>query len=453
MKKKLITPSCQQLIDSFPEPFVIIDRDYNIVSANTRYARHYGVQQPRELAGRHCYEVSHHLDSPCSQHGEHCPLEELFRSGETIQVMHVHFDAKGNEERVQINASPLFDEQGRLQFMGESITVLQEIPQQSPVIGQSKSMRLVLEQVKRVAPTRTTVLLTGESGTGKECIARFLHTCSGRQDKPFVVVDCAAMGGSNVIDRELFGAEADPSVGRQFLPGLFERAAGGTLLIDEVGELPLTSQNRLLRALESREIKRVGGADYQPIDTRVVVSSSRDLKAMVAEGSFRKDLYYRLSAFPVHVPPLRERGEDLVLLARHFIGSMEHEGDAVPDLDDSLCEALCKHDYPGNVRELRNVIERAVIYAAGDPIGPEHLVFDSDMFGAEEPRGVAAFVAATMHAGLISRRGRTPSDEEVMEVLAACEGHRAQAALQLGVSERTLYRHLKRLRLRVPRGG
>ena len=445
MPKKSSGPSCQQLIDSFPDPFVIIDRNYTIVTANRRYAEHYGCN-PDELAGKRCHEVSHHHDEPCSQHGEHCPLEEMFRTGETTQVMHLHYDSKGNEERVQINATPLFDEQGNLQFMGESVTPLQSHID-SPVIGHSESMQLVLQQLRRVAPTRTTVLLVGESGTGKECVARFVHANSGRSG-PFVVVDCAAMAGSMDIERELFGVEADVAGGRALELGLFEQADGGTLFIDEVGELPLSSQNRLLRALECREIKRLGGHAYHEVDVRVVVASTRDLKGMVEDQSFRKDLYYRLSAFPVQVPPLRDRGKDLLLLAQHFLRSFDENGEQSLELNEDVASTLMAHDYPGNVRELRNLIERSLIYAAGDPLRAEHLVFDHDLF-AEEAAGhgqAEAPTASARVAEFLSRRGSAPSDEEMLAVLADCQGHRAEAASRLGISERTLYRHLKRLR-------
>jgi len=455
MGKKRVTPSCQQLIDSFPEPFVIIDRDYTIVSANNRYARHYGAE-PASIAGRRCYEVSHHLPSPCSRHGEHCPLEEMFRTGETTQVMHLHYDADGQEERVQITATPLFGDDGELQFMGESITPLQGAQANVPIVGHSESMQLVLQQLQRVAPTRTSVLLVGESGTGKECLAQYLHACSGRQQKPFVVVDCAAMAGSDDIDQELFGVEADAGSGRPALPGLFERADGGSLFIDEVGELPLSSQTRLLRALESREIKRVGGSHYRKVDVRVIVASSHDLKAMVAEGSLRKDLYYRLSAFPVQVPPLRERGGDLLELAEHFLDDMQGQEGPRLEMDEAFRRALMAHDYPGNVRELRNLIERAVIYAAGDPLSPAHLVFDHDLFGDSVQPATPADatpLAGTERGRLISRRGTAASDDEVLRVLSDCNGHRAEAARRLGVSERTLYRHLKRLRSQGDKQG
>lgn len=444
MRKKITTPTSQQLIDSFPDPFVIIDRDYTIVTANRRYAQHYGTDRTK-LAGRHCYEVSHKLHRPCSEHGEHCPLDELFRTGEAIQVMHVHFDGKGNEESVQINATPLFDEQGKMQFMGESIIPVRNLSTDEFLVGQAESMQLMIKQVQGVAPTKTTVLLIGESGTGKECLAHYLHQHSLRADQPLVVFDCAAYGGSEEIDRKLFGAVSTSS-GDLIAEGVFQQADGGTLFIDEIAELPLNSQLKLLRVLECGEIQPVSGTDYQQVDVRVVIASHGDLRQRVEAGKLRKDLYYRLSAFPVHVPALRERRKDIVALAEHFLKKFQPDA-ALRKISPAFRDALLAHDYPGNVRELRNLIERAVIYSAGDHLVPDYLVFDHQLFmdnadiaDPETPQ----FDEATRR--LLARRGAGPSDEEVLEVLKAHDGHRGKAAQQLGISERTLYRHLKRLR-------
>lgn len=447
MKEKIAAPTCEQLIDSFPDPFVIIDRNYTIIAANTQYARHYGTEA-KVLSGQHCYQVSHHLQSPCSEHGEHCPLEELFRTGETTQVMHIHYDADGNEERVQINATPLFDDEGRLQFMGESLSPVQNVAIGELIVGHSPAMQMLLQQIQRVAQTRTTVLLTGESGSGKNCMAQYLHSCSGRETQPFVVVDCAALKASD-IERELFGFERGAISGvddaRQ---GVFERASGGTLFIDEIGDLPLASQNKLLRVLETNEIKRLGASEYQSVDVRIVVASNRDLQKMVSSGAFRKDLYYRLSAFPVCVPPLRTRQSDVLLLAEHFLSKME-DVDFQSGLDDDVKRALMSHNYPGNVRELRNLIERAVIYAAGERIQVDHLVFDHDLFGDEIDQNTVPdsdMLPIDENLELLSRRGDRPTDQQIMSVLSKSKGHRADAAKKLGISERTLYRHIKRLR-------
>ncbi|BAN69443.1 sigma-54 interaction domain-containing protein [endosymbiont of unidentified scaly snail isolate Monju] len=443
MHKKIREPNCQQLIDSFPDPFVVIDRNYTIVTANRHYARHYGVR-PESLIGRRCHEVSHHLDSPCSEHGEHCPLEELFRSGEAIQVMHVHYDGQGNEEQVQINATPLFDEQGQLQFMGESIIPVRTRSTEEFLVGRAEAMQLVVKQAQRVAPTRTTVLLVGESGTGKECLARYIHQRSDRADGPFVVFDCAASGDSEELDRRLFGQLA--ADGEILAEGVFQQADGGTLFIDEICELPLASQLKLLRALECGEIQPLGATDYRRVDVRVIIASFGELQQRVEQGNLRRDLYYRLSAFPIQLPPLRERRKDIPLLARHFLRQFQPDA-ALRELAPEVEAALLAHDYPGNVRELRNLIERAVIYAADEPLRIEHLVFDHLLFADDADRETGGKRLIDPEAArLLDRRGSGPSVEEMLRVLAECDGHRGRAAERLGISERTLYRHLKRLR-------
>ncbi|RMG32330.1 MAG: sigma-54-dependent Fis family transcriptional regulator [Gammaproteobacteria bacterium] len=444
VRKKIREPNCQQLIDSFPDPFVVIDRNYRIVTANRRYAQHYGVDAS-QLVGRRCHEVSHHLDTPCSQHGEHCPLEALFRTGESTQVMHVHYDGEGNSEHVQINATPLFDEAGTLQFMGETIIPVRTRSTQSFVVGDSDSMQLVAKQAQRVAPTRTTVLLVGESGTGKECLARYIHEHSDRADGPFVVFDCAGSGSGEELERRLFGQLAADGKNLNAL-GVFQQANGGTLFIDELCELPKSSQMRLLRALETGEIKPLGSTDYSRVDVRVIVASVGDMRAQVESGALRKDLYYRLSAFPIQLPPLRERRKDIVPLAQYFLRQLGEPLGQETELSAELGEALLGHHYPGNVRELRNLIERALIYAAGEPLRPEHLVFDHLLFATDADRLARRPVLDEGTRRLVDRRGSGPSPEEMLQVLEECGGHRGRAAQRLGISERTLYRRLKSLR-------
>lgn len=439
-------PSCQQLINSFNEPFVIIDRDYRIIAANYRYAAHYGCTT-ESVVGRRCHEVSHHLATPCSEHGEHCPLEEMFRTEDVTQVIHVHYDADGHEERVQITATPLFDDEGAVQYMGERITPAMAEQSDAWILGPSATMLALAAQLRLVANTRTTVLLLGESGTGKECLAKYIHHHSGRAANPFVVVDCATLS-DRLTESELFGQEANAFPGAdKRKAGFFEQADGGTLFIDEVGELSLDLQRKLLRVLETGAIRPVGAADYTRLDVRVIVASHRDLNAMVAAGGFRKDLYYRLSAFPVQIPPLRDRREDVLKLAEHFLRRLG-DAEAQLPLEGGVIAQLLAYDYPGNVRELRNLLERAAIYAAGGPLDVRHLVFDGELYdpAQEIPAEDLGNARPEDIPALINRRGRRPSKQTVLNVLAECGGHRSEAAQRLGISERTLYRLLTQLR-------
>jgi two-component system response regulator AtoC len=437
-------PSCDQVIDMLTDPFVIIDLDYNIIAANQAYKDRYGVSAA-DLHGRRCHEISHQSTVPCGQHGEHCPLEDVRASGRSTQVMHVHYDADGQQEYVQISAAPLFDEAGQVAYMGEQVvTVNQRVQEESLLVGRSRPMLQVISLLHRVAPTGTMVLLLGESGVGKECFAEYLHRYSKRLGGPLVVVDCATLG-EQLIESELFGHEKGAftgAAGRKI--GLFEAAHGGTLFIDEIGELPLALQTKLLRALETGMIRRLGGTDYRKVDVRVIAATNCDMRRMVDDGAFRKDLYYRLSAFPIRIPPLRERKDDIPALAEHFL-ALSEDGERHVPLSPEVIETLLAYDYPGNVRELRNIIERAAILACDDVLQPEHLVFE-DGPSLEPVRSCAP-------PRLWDRRRGRLDPGAVLGALNACNGHRAEAARKLGVSERTLYRYLQRLRPGDDAGG
>ncbi len=434
-------PSCEQIIDIIPDPFVVIDRDYHIVAANRAYRERYGVAE-EGVVGRLCHEVSHHSPVPCSHNGEHCPLEEVFTHKRATQVMHVHFDRDGREEYVQLHSSPLLDDKGEVRYIGESIfrVAPTEGEGEALLIGRSRPLLRMTSLLQRVAPTQTTVLLLGESGVGKEQVAKYLHHYSNRVHHPFVVVDCGALGES-LIESELFGHEKGSFTGATHRKkGLFEAADGGTLFIDEIGELPLALQTKLLRVLETGTIRRIGGTEYVKVDVRIVAATNRNMQEMVANGLFRQDLYYRLSAFPVAIPPLRERKDDIPRLAEYFLSRME-EADRHLPLSADVIETLLTYDYPGNVRELRNIVERAAILACDGALRPSHIVFDEPHQPVTTPAPTHPYAPR-----LLDRRSGRLSDEAVMEALQSSHGHRGRAADLLGVSERTLYRYLQRLR-------
>ncbi len=437
-------PTCEQIVDIIPDPFIIIDRQYTIQAANQAYLRRYGVLR-EEIVGRKCHEISHRSSVPCSQCGEHCPLESVFTSRQPVQVMHVHYRKNGEEDRVQLHGAPIFDQNGEVMYMGEYIYPVAELADDL-LVGRSSALLRTMNLLQRVAPTHTIVLLLGESGVGKERAAEYLHRHSQRAGGPFVVVDCGALG-ENLIERELFGHEKGAFTGAvNRKQGLFEAARGGTLFIDEIGELPLALQVKLLRALETSTIRRLGGTDYIHVDVRVIAATNRDLRAMVLTGQFRDDLYYRLSPFPIVVPPLRERKEDIPLLAEHFLARLPHGLRHLP-LAQAVITRLMAYDFPGNVRELRNVIERAYLLAGQDRLGPEHLVFEPHP--VFEPCHRPGELAATDWSSTAPRavyRPRRLSDEDILRALQQSNGHRLHAARLLGISERTLYRQIQRLR-------
>jgi DNA-binding NtrC family response regulator len=242
------------------------------------------------------------------------------------------------------------------------------------IIGEDAQLRQVSQQLHRAAVTDTTVLIEGESGTGKELFARALHVLSPRADGPFVAINCAAIP-ETLLETELFGHEKGAFTGAaQRKPGRFELAHRGTLFLDEIGELPLALQAKILRALEQKTFERVGGTQSITVDVRLVAATNRNLKARVAERQFREDLYFRLSVFPIQIPPLRERADDVVILARHFVGKFSREvNKPTLTLSESAFDELRAYPWPGNVRELQNCIERAVILCDGDIIMPRHL--------------------------------------------------------------------------------
>ncbi len=445
MDKMLNKPSCKQIIDVIPDPFVVIDRNYRIVAANRHYLEHYGMSSAEEVIGEACYKISHRVDSPCSEHGEHCPLETVFSTAQATQVMHIHYDQHGHEEHVQIHTTPLFDDDGAVRYVGEYIYPVVKPSEDNILIGRSRTMLRLSSLLQRVAKTPTCVLLQGESGVGKERVAEYLHQYSNRAELPFVIVDCATLG-ENLIESELFGHERGSFTGaNRQKKGLFEVADGGTLFIDEIGELPLSLQTKLLRVLESGSFRRLGGTSYLKANVRVIAATNRNLLAMVEQGEFRQDLYYRLSAFPVQVPPLRERRDDVPMLAEHFLAQME-EGERFIPLSPEVAETLMAYDYPGNVRELRNIVDRAAILAYGEQLlRPEHIILGEVPQGGaiSKPSGGAAIA---QHKPLLDRRNGRLSEQEVLDALQASDGHRAGAAQRLGVSERTLYRYVQKLR-------
>ncbi len=308
------------------------------------------------------------------------------------------------------------------------------------VVAQSAAMRRVMDLVSRVAPHPTTVLITGESGTGKEVIARAIHRMSPRRAARFVAVNCAAIP-EHLLESELFGhvrgAFTGAAADRQ---GLFEEADGGTLLLDEVGDLPLALQAKLLRALQEGEIRRVGESRSRRVDVRVLAATARDLERDVAGGRFREDLYYRLNVVRIHLPPLRERPEDLEPLAAQFLERAEERYGRRLSLPPESLAALTRRPWPGNIRELENVIERAAVLSPDGVLRIEPAAPEPSPAGAEtEP--VGAQVPSLRHAVEQAER------QAIRLALEAASGNRAQAAKLLGISSRNLFYKLKRLGL------
>src|ERR1700760_4075837 len=259
-----------------------------------------------------------------------------------------------------------------------------------PVACAPTSMRLI-ELSRRVAASDCTVLIVGESGTGKEVLARFIHRCSPRRTQPFIAVNCAAIP-ENMLEAMLFGYERGAFTGAHAAhPGKFEQAQGGTLLLDEITEMPLGLQAKLLRVLQEREVERLGGRTPIALDVRVLATTNRRLREEVAAGRFREDLYYRLNVFPLALAPLRQRRDDILPLAMQLLGLRSRVGESIPALSAEAAQLLLTYSWPGNVRELDNLLQRAQILVTGAIIGPEHIQFEP---APEVPAHVAAPAAA-----------------------------------------------------------
>jgi transcriptional regulator with GAF, ATPase, and Fis domain len=317
------------------------------------------------------------------------------------------------------------------------------------ILGQAPSLREALERAARVAPEETPVLLTGESGTGKELVAQAIHYASGRADGPCVAINCAALPDT-LIESELFGHERGAFTGAdKQKPGRVELAAGGTLFLDEVGELAPAVQAKLLRVLQEHEFQRVGGTATLKADFRLIVATNRDLTEAMARGQFREDLYYRLSVFPIHLPPLRERGEDVVLLAREFVHRLgERMGKGEPGLSRDARELLVTHPWPGNIRELQNAIERALIVSDAGLITAAQL----GLSGPRLPSGEASLPAVATPSGVANQEAAAATLQElerhaIADALAKAKGNKTAAAAALGITRMRLYTKLKRLGL------
>ncbi|MBV4538801.1 sigma-54-dependent Fis family transcriptional regulator [Pseudomonas urmiensis] len=410
-------------------PSIVLDTDYNILAANAAYRRQFGINDNAPL-GEKCHRVSHHYAVPCDQAGEHCPMRKAWDSKVPERVLHIHHTPRG-PEHVDVELRPILDEQGRVVAFVErlnTVTLASAQPQQQGLVGRAPAFKTALASLQRAAPAQIPVLLQGESGTGKELFARALHLGSLRANGPLVVVDCTGLTES-LFESELFGYEKGAFTGAtQRKIGLAEAAHGGTLFLDEIGEVPLAMQVKLLRLIESGSFRPVGSLRTVHSDFRLVSATHKPLKEMVAAGTFREDLYYRISGFPIRLPALRERVEDLPMLAESLLKRMA--GAQSTTLTAQAQQRLSLHPFPGNIRELRNILERARLFADDGLIRPEHLPHDI---------GPLQNVATP-------RRSRNELGELAL-ALEQFQGSRSELAQHLGLSERTLYRRLRELGL------
>jgi DNA-binding NtrC family response regulator len=351
--------------------------------------------------------------------------EAYLRSGSVITVGTVQLKFQPFEQRIEILPS----DKDRL---GE-------------LVGSSLRMREIFGLIERIAPTEATVLIEGETGTGKDLVARTIHTMSRRRAAPFIVVDCGAVA-SSLIESELFGHEKGAFTGAAMTrQGAFELASGGTIFLDELGELSLDLQPKLLRVLEQREIRRVGGNKTIKVDIRVIAATKQDLKREVQKGKFREDLYFRLSVVPVMMPALRDRKEDLPLLVKSFMARMAESGAPPADLDDAALSSLLAHDWPGNIRELRNVLERGMYLqppGGKEPVKLVSLPVPSE--SAHEGGGGPAFDASLSYRDNKERWEHEFEKRYLKWLMQRSQGNISRAAREADMDRKYLHKLLKK---------
>ena len=426
------------MLEGFHDPAVLISPEYEILATNRHYIRQHG-EEADAVVGRRCYEVSHHYQRPCHEMGEHCPMQASLESGTPQRVLHLHHTPQG-EEHVDVELCPIHNEQDQASAFVEIMrTIVSAKGDRQKLVGRSSAFTHTMELIGRVAPSEATVLLLGESGTGKELAALAVHRASERANGPFVPVECSGLSES-LFESELFGHEKGAFTGAHTQKqGLVESARGGTLFLDEIGDIPLNLQVKLLRLLETGTYRRVGSVEPRQAEFRLVCATHRGLEEMVEKGEFRRDLYFRISVFPIILPALRERAGDLSLLCDSLLQRLA-PGRALKLSSDAL-NCLKGYPFPGNIRELRNLLERAILLTDDDRLEPRHFP------------GICNATKATQQKG---EQARDKGFENLLP-LRDLEQHYLRWAIntypndkgwlaeQLGISERTLYRKLEKV--------
>ena len=418
-----------EFLNSYNDPAILLDRNYRIIASNNAYQSQYGIKASTQ---KHCYEVSHHYTQPCDLAGETCPLKECLSSNQSERSLHIHHTEFG-AEHVDVQLSPIHDENGEIVYFLETMMPVKcasTEPQSEGLVGRSIAFNTLIGLIQRVASSDVSVLLQGESGTGKELVAEAIHNASPRSKGPFVALDCTGLTES-LFESSLFGHEKGAFTGAVSRTiGLVESASGGTLFLDETGDIPYTLQTKLLRLLETGSFRRVGGVESLKANFRLITATHRNLKEMVEAGEFRRDLYYRISAFPVHLPALRERIEDIPLLIDSIL--KRYYGEINLTVSDEALQQLQSYWYPGNIRELGNIIQRAALMADGDEIKLQHL--PEECCGEQQEKDKTCFSKLVTLKEL---------EKKYLMWAVTRYQNKSELAKKLGISERTLYRKLE----------
>lgn len=425
----------QSMISAIDKPAIYISPDYAIQAVNQAYRDTY----PDEVIVGHskCYWISHRNQKPCDQCGEACPMAQCKETGMPVSVVHIHHTSEG-KSYCDILMKPVKDENDKIIGFLEILDKLSFASAESEakkMIGVSAPFRSMLNTVNRAAQSDISVLLQGETGSGKELVASALHQSSKRKDKPLVVIECTGLNES-LFESELFGYEKGAFTGATTSKkGLIDAANGGTVFFDEIGDVPLNMQVKLLRLLETQSYRPVGGLKPKTSDFRLVCATHKNLLSMVEKGEFRQDLYYRIAGFPIYLPSLRERAEDIPALCAHVLRYSEH---GHKSFSDEAQQILNHYTFPGNIRELKNIVEQAALLANDDVIYPQDLPAYITQSGS----------GSTSDNDTI----RTLEDAEADYLRDICDSYPGtpdSLARQLGVSTRTLYRKLQRYQIKL----
>ncbi len=426
------------ILDSLTEGVFTVDHDFNILTFNRAAQEITGIPSAQAI-GAKCYEV---LRSDCCQDG--CALEESLRTGKVVLDKAVDIlDSSGRRVPISIRTSVVKNDRGRIvagvemfRDLSTEAMLRKQLENKytvADIVGRSPAMQNLFVMLSAVAESETTVLIEGESGTGKELFARAIHDMSPRAEGPFLAVNCAALPDT-LLESELFGyVRGAFTDARTDKPGRFEAARGGTLFLDEIGEISLAVQVKLLRVLDERAFVPLGSNKPRPTDVRLVAATNKDLQEEVHCGRFRSDLYYRLNIIRLHLPPLRERREDIPYLVEALLAKLRaRTGKNILGLTDRAMAALMAHNFPGNVRELENFLEHGFVLCRGGTVDLEHLPPDL--------RGLGPLVAPEdQDGGLLADTER----RLIIEALNRHGGRRKSAAEELGISTTTLWRRMK----------
>ncbi|RKX70182.1 Fis family transcriptional regulator [candidate division WOR-3 bacterium] len=427
------------ILNSIADGVFTINTDWIITNFNPAAARITGYTR-EEAIGRPCHEIFR--SETCRGN---CPLRRTIETGEMVLNFEMEiFTKDGRPIPISVSTALLIDEEGEVIGGVETFRDLSTLRRLSDalkekfsfgnIIGKDPKMQRVYELIRTVSITDATVLILGETGTGKDLVAQAIHFNSLRKDKPFVKVSCAALPES-LLESELFGYKKGAFTGAvRDKPGRFELANGGTIFLDEVGDMPLSIQAKLLRVLEECEFEPLGGTKTKKVDVRIIAATNRDLAKLVEEGKFRQDLYYRLNVVTISLPPLKERSGDIPLLIDHFIDRFNRKmGKHVTKVSPDAMDILIDYDWPGNVRQLEHAIEHAFIHCQGNVIKLEHL---PDEITSQR----VSFLVKTKTIAELEK-------ELIVETLKKYRGNRKKTAQALGISRVTLWRWIKRYRL------